>query len=387
LAEYEADKERAKIENKKWEDAIREAVAKGEPLPKKPKAAEHPKAPAVPFVVISDATPEKIGALLSEHLAGLLLHRDELAGWLGNFNRYANGKGGEREMWLEAYEGRGYRIDRVKSPAPIGVPFMTVGVLGSIQPDKLAPILKGPDDGFVSRFLWTWPEPVSGYHLYKADIDGSRHLAALRRIFHLKMMGDEEEHRGQYPVRVPLTDEAGDVFEAFMRRNKAKGLKSPPLMAASVGKAGGHVLRIAMVLALLGWSSVDPPPQQEGAILQGGLDPALIDAIYISNAVELVEEYFHPMAARVFGEAVCSGMEKDARNLACWIAAQPERTFKFRDAYRGAGLRDKVRREAAFQRLLEADLIRPYQANWIPEMGAKHPLGRPPKVFEKNPVM
>jgi hypothetical protein len=118
-----------------------------------------PDAVIVPRAVISDTTPEALGLLMQQHQEGLLLHRDELAGWLNSFNRYASGKGGERELWLQAYDGREHTIDRAKNPVPIFIPHLSVGILGSIQPDKLAIVMDGPDDGLTSRFMWCWPDP------------------------------------------------------------------------------------------------------------------------------------------------------------------------------------------------------------------------------------
>jgi hypothetical protein len=35
-----------------------------------------------------------------------------------------------------------------------------VAVYGSTQPDKIAALMRGADDGLLSRFLWLWPEPI-----------------------------------------------------------------------------------------------------------------------------------------------------------------------------------------------------------------------------------
>jgi hypothetical protein len=60
--------------------------------------------------MIGDTTPEALATLLRHIPKGLLLHRDELAGWLASFGRYTFG-GGEQEFWIEAYGGRAYTVD------------------------------------------------------------------------------------------------------------------------------------------------------------------------------------------------------------------------------------------------------------------------------------
>ena len=42
----------------------------------------------------------------------------------------------------------------MKSPEPIIVEHSSVGVLGTMQPDKLPCITGGADDGLAARFLW-----------------------------------------------------------------------------------------------------------------------------------------------------------------------------------------------------------------------------------------
>lgn len=70
--------------------------------PAKPDEAFEPKKPVVPRLMVTDTTPEKLGPLLQEHPAGLLHHRDELAGWIGSFNRYS----GAEKMASDSYGSR-----------------------------------------------------------------------------------------------------------------------------------------------------------------------------------------------------------------------------------------------------------------------------------------
>ena len=70
------------------------------------------------------------------------------------------GNGADRAAYIEAYGGRTYIVDRVKDGASIRVPYFAVGIIGGIQPDRLATmLLSGDDDGLVARFVFSWPEP------------------------------------------------------------------------------------------------------------------------------------------------------------------------------------------------------------------------------------
>ena len=43
---------------------------------------------------------------------GLLVARDELAGWLGSFNQYKQGQGGDVAHWLEMHRAGALLVDR-----------------------------------------------------------------------------------------------------------------------------------------------------------------------------------------------------------------------------------------------------------------------------------
>jgi hypothetical protein len=72
--------------------------------------------------------------------------RDELSGWIAGMNTY-NDNG--RAFWVEAYGGRPYRVERQRHE-PIDIPRLAVAVYGSVQPDKLAELMRQPDDGPLS---------------------------------------------------------------------------------------------------------------------------------------------------------------------------------------------------------------------------------------------
>jgi hypothetical protein len=106
--------------------------------------------------VTQDATVEKLGELLQENPNGMLLMRDELAGWLSALER--PGREGEREFYLEGWNGTGsFTVDRI-GRGTLHIPALIISVLGGIQPGKLERYLKeataggGGADGLLQRF-------------------------------------------------------------------------------------------------------------------------------------------------------------------------------------------------------------------------------------------
>lgn len=103
-----------------------------------------------------DATVEKIGKILQENPQGILVHRDELSGWLKSLDKY--GREGDRAFYLEAWNGSGsFTVDRI-GRGTVHIPALCLSVLGGIQPGPLsayvAQATKGgfEDDEFCRDF-------------------------------------------------------------------------------------------------------------------------------------------------------------------------------------------------------------------------------------------
>src|SRR5262249_49725957 len=61
---------------------------------------------------VSDATVEALAARLAHATRGLLLCREELAGWFGSFGQYKAGKGGDSAHFLTMHGARSLLVDR-----------------------------------------------------------------------------------------------------------------------------------------------------------------------------------------------------------------------------------------------------------------------------------
>jgi hypothetical protein len=144
-----------------WEKDVKAAVNEGRPAPGEPAGRARPgQAEEAPRPL---HRPDDRGRPRPERAnpRGLLLHRDELAGWIAGMDRYGGGGGADRAFWLQAYEGGRWTSDRVKDGDDgCDVPHLTWGIVGGIQPDRLASLLlSGEDDGLSARFIYAWPAP------------------------------------------------------------------------------------------------------------------------------------------------------------------------------------------------------------------------------------
>jgi hypothetical protein len=258
----------------------------------------------------------------------------------------------------------------MKTPEPLCIRHLSVGVLGGVQPDKVAVIADGPDDGMASRLLWAWPDDAPPFRLAREIGDDREAQEAFGRLADLAM-GTDDLGRPE-PMRLALTPDAEDALEEFARDAQAQAAAVSGLYAGTLGKARGHVLRLSCVLEHLWWSvgATDREPRE-------------ITARAVLAAAGLMEGYFLPMAERVFGDAAIPDAERQAMTLARHLRRESRERFNARDLRRtiGGGLRDAPKMKAACEALVEAGLIRPA----FTRSGAS--AGRAAQNFEVNPVV
>jgi Protein of unknown function (DUF3987) len=116
--------------------------------------ADDEDAPEEPLhYVVYDTTIEALGEALAKSSRGVLVKRDELAGWIASMERYGGAaRGGDRGFWLQAYDGEGYGFLRIKR-GNVPISDFSVSLLGGIQPARLAELQGLTSDGLLQRFL------------------------------------------------------------------------------------------------------------------------------------------------------------------------------------------------------------------------------------------
>jgi hypothetical protein len=224
--------ELAKVARERWRRDLRDTGKCGISAPPPPVAIA-PREPQAPRLRQHDVTIEKVAELLANAAPkGLLIVRDELAGWIAGMNAY---NGGGRAFWIEAYGGRPYRVERKADPNPIIVPRLAVAVYGGTQPDKLARLLHEADDGLLGRLLWLWPNPVP----FRLGHQTPRVEWAVRALDRLREL-DLQPGDPPMPIRVPLTAEGRGLIERFARDCRI-GSRAP--MACCVPRLARRAVR------------------------------------------------------------------------------------------------------------------------------------------------
>ena len=208
-----------------------------------------PDPPVLPRHILSDTTMEATVALLADQPRGLLLARDELSGWFGNMDRYANKAGGDAPQWLEMYGARSVTVDRKGAP-PIFVPRASVSITGTIQPAVIATLFgKGMrDNGMAFRFLIAAPPPSP-----KRWTDDTIEPAVLRSarsiIKHLfNLQGEPKKGTQLEPIDRPFSDDAADLKRDWVNSINERAGVAAEDEAPAYPKIEGAAFRLALII-------------------------------------------------------------------------------------------------------------------------------------------
>jgi hypothetical protein len=372
LAEWKTQVSLAKMRHDLWEKEVKSSLAKhndteddedtGSKIPEKPADAEPPERPTPPQLVTTDCTIEKLARLVLANPRGLMLFRDELAGWAGNMDRYG-GNGGDRAFFVEAYGARRYVVNRMKDEDPIIVPALAVTICGGTTPDKLnSMLLSGEDDGLAARPIYTWPDPIPPKRPTTAPPEGAKQRLA--RLYQLPIP--------EQPEPLPMDESAVAALQDYRLHVAREEAEAEGLYKSWLGKLPGRAVRLAVVLQHLYWCSTDSERS-----------PKIITRRAMSAAIVFLKDYATPMAKRCFGSAVLPQADRDARVLAKWLAKQnplPERV-NARDLRRTYVL------SAPKAERYDAALAELAEAGWLSSARDKAGPGRKPKDWLVHPQL
>jgi hypothetical protein len=276
--DYEAEKELYEDKRRAYEADKKQAANDGHPAPRPPEK------PTFPRTWVDDTTIEAMAKRLDENPRGLYLMQDELAGWMKGFDQYkSGGKGNTRQKYLQIWSNETISVDRVGNDEPTIVEHPFVTIYGGIQPRLLGEIADGRDDGFLDRFLVSYPEPHVSYEndnevSYEAE---ESYNELIRRLY-----------KGETPPKpVHITKAAKDLLKFHSHRisdeqkygDMSEGLKN------AWSKMRAYLIRISLIMAVCRVAENDPGEDEK------------ITAKDVENAAALVE-YFKGMARKAYGQ-------------------------------------------------------------------------------------
>ncbi len=209
------------------------------------------KAPQMPLLTVKDVTGEALEGQLciqEKYQLGLLLKRDELAGFFAGMNQHKGGKGNDEQALLEYFDGSG--VETIRQTSANRICRRThLSVYGAIQPAVLQELQKGVDhNGKWARFLFVYlpakptplPESISAAE-QKAFEGAQQYLQGLALAI-----------RKQPGIQYELNEDAIRRFATYEYQQQLKAVEARlPSQAAIMNKSAGKVGRIAGLLHVI----------------------------------------------------------------------------------------------------------------------------------------
>ncbi|MFK7823619.1 MAG: DUF3987 domain-containing protein [Oligoflexales bacterium] len=326
----EAQKSVAKAEISALKDALKSAVKSGNEsvvsekkatLEKAIKQFEESYVSIEKRYMVNDPTIEKVLAILEENPQGLLLYRDELSGWLETM--YKNGREGDREFFLESWNGDSpYSMDRI-SRGTVFVEGLCLSVIGGLQPTKfnayVSAITKGgkSDDGFLQRFqMLIYPEkPKAWKHIdRRPNQDAAKWVEQLfERIAQLPFPKGNTSATDRISVRfAPDAQFIADKWYAELEKRLFTETMSP-IMEGHLSKFRSLMPSLALIFEvteLLGKTANGVP----SSISAESTNLAIRWCEFLElHAIKAYGEHLNPAlaSARVLYKKITSGAVKD----------------------------------------------------------------------------
>jgi uncharacterized protein DUF3987 len=329
-----------------------------------------PEEPACNRFTTSDCTIEALASLLSTQFDGLLVTRDELAGWLGGIAEYKGGKGSDLGHWLACWSAQPLTVDRKTGTIKmIHVPCAAVSLVGGIQPGVLRSAIgrEHMQDGLCARLLLAMPP--SKHVVWTDDTVDQRTESSLDEVFDRLLLLEPaaNENGAPEPVPLDLTAEAKRVWVEYFNRHRAELVDLDDDLASAWSKLEAYAARFALIFQLCTWAAGDASAGHA------------IDEGSIRKAIEL-SDWFGGEAKRVYGMFVEDAQDQEQRELIELIQRKGG-SITSRELMRSCfRIKKATEAEAALESLVKTKI-----GKWEPVERQGGP-GRPTRKFVLNPA-
>lgn len=202
--------------------------------------------------IVDDVTIEALINLHSQNPNGVGVHKDELAGWFKDMNRYKEGS--DKEQWLSSWSGKGISVDRITRQSDyIAKPILPV--LGGIQPTILSGFFtdENRDNGFLDRMLFSYPSlRVEKYNDKEMESELIEYYDNFIRLFHQEMRKitrfNDFGHVDPYVSR--FDDDAKSQWVKYFNEitKQQNSDKTNEFLKSVLPKMKGYLPRFALIL-------------------------------------------------------------------------------------------------------------------------------------------
>jgi putative DNA primase/helicase len=297
-----------------------------------------------PRLFTSDATPERVQAMLVDYAGRMAVISDEAAIFLVMGGLYSGGRS-NNDVFLQGHAGGTVRVDRATRSAHVDRAAISMGLLA--QPGTLADVAgskESRDSGMLARILWAIPASTVGTRDVRRHAPIPPHIkeAYERGLFGLLEGWGEPVGK---PRVLQFTDPARDLWFTFAQHIEDNQGEGGQYEAISdwTSKLPGQLARVAAVLEL---AAVGLRAEEVSEV-------AMRDALQLGHL--LIE---HARAA--FALLGTDAPDTDAAAVVRWIKTNQLQTFTRREAQKAqeGRFRSVERLEKAMERLEAGEVVR-----------------------------
>lgn len=160
---------------------------------------------------INDTTPEKLVMMLAANPKGIGMVYDEIAGFVGRFNRY--NAGADEQMYLTLFNGSSVMRDRMNGASAFAKhTYLTI--IGTTQPSVLKEMFSSKtESGFFDRWLITQPDGFKKQYPNSFGINPVEEAKYSNILYSLLGIGFSEDNTFQ----MEYTPESFAIVNTFQR--------------------------------------------------------------------------------------------------------------------------------------------------------------------------
>ena len=323
----------------KW---LQESKKKGENADFDDRPVE-PEPPIRRQIKVNDITVETVVEMMEEN--SLLMERDEFVGWIKSMNQYKGGSGGERQTYLEFWNGNRVDVNRKGGKhTSVENPFITI--VGGIQPARLSEVLSDNiDDGFVERILFSYPDEFPVIRLNDIQIPDSiksAYVDACDTLYYrTKSTGKDVEIMRLDPT-------AFKVFRDYYNSLNDE-IREPEFNSILEGawiKLTAYLARFTLILHCIHWACRSPY-----ATRKNDISPEIVKL-----SIQLIE-YYKKHTEKVYKFLAADVEDQRLKRAAEWIVDKmPDKKCTARDIQKAnvCGVKKKSEAEKLIADLVES---------------------------------
>ena len=265
---------------------------------------EMPDPPLFKRSIIQDATPEALYRAHEQNPKGLGVWRDELRGWIQDFNRYRQGS--DQENWLSSWSLKPFSIDRVSTtPKRISSPYLSVA--GTIQPGVIESLISNGrgSNGFLDRILFVYKPDLEKSIWTTSEIPEKltdQYDKAIQKLLNLELL------EGNPQFIKPSNRAIERILSYFNEVNKPKcDTAKNELLKGILGKFDIHMTRLTLILHLIDFAFGSGEKPKQTISLQT-----------VENAIKVIEFFqAHAMKVywKIFEESPVEKLSKDRQKI------------------------------------------------------------------------